>query len=51
MNTDRSHDAQQEIERMSKLYQANITQGFDMNQLRLIRTLGQGMNGAVSLEF
>ena len=51
MNTDRAHDAQQEIERMSKLYQPNITQGFNMNQLRLIKTLGQGMNGAVSLGF
>ena len=51
MNTDRQHEAQQEIERVSKLYHANVTPGFDMNQLRLIKALGQGMNGAVSVRY
>jgi hypothetical protein len=36
---------------MSKHYQPNITAGFNMNQLELIRTLGQGMNGAVNFYF
>lgn len=50
-DTNRQHDVQQEIERISQRYRANITPGFDMSQFRLIRTLGQGMNGAVDFFF
>ncbi len=50
-NTDRQHEAQREIERVAQRYQANVTSGFDITQVRLIRTLGQGMNGAVSFIF
>jgi hypothetical protein len=44
-------DTQQAIERLSKSYRPNITSGFNIDQLRLIRTLGRGMNGAVSVRF
>ena len=44
-------NAQREIERVSKCYRPNITSGFDINQFRLIHTLGQGMNGAVRIYF
>lgn len=47
---DRTHDVQQQIERISKHYRPNITHGFDINQFRMIRSLGQGMNGAVRAE-
>ncbi|CAF0802757.1 unnamed protein product [Adineta steineri] len=40
---------QKAIERVSKCYRPNITTGFNINQLQLISTLGQGMNGAVYL--
>jgi hypothetical protein len=43
-------DAQNAIERLSKSYRPNITSGFDINSLKLIRSLGQGMNGSVSLD-
>jgi hypothetical protein len=36
---------------MSKRYRPNITSGFDVNQFRLIRTLGHGMNGEVRISF
>ncbi|CAF1201950.1 unnamed protein product [Rotaria sordida] len=48
-STDRQQDVQKEIERISKCYRSNITSGFDINQFRLIRTLGKGMNGVVYL--
>ncbi|CAM4858651.1 unnamed protein product [Rotaria socialis] len=47
--TDRQQDVQQAIERISKSYRPNVTSGFSINQFRLLRTLGHGMNGAVYL--
>ena len=41
-------DAMNAIEKISKDYQPNVTSGFDVNNFRLIRALGQGMNGSVS---
>lgn len=48
-NTERAQDTQQAIERVSKGYRPNVTSGFSIDQVRLIRSLGQGMNGAVSV--
>ncbi|CAF5188067.1 unnamed protein product, partial [Rotaria magnacalcarata] len=45
---DRQRDAQNAIERISKCYRPNITSGFAVSHLKLLRALGQGMNGAVS---
>jgi hypothetical protein len=39
---------QNAIERISKSYRPNITAGFDVKNYKLIRALGQGMNGSVS---
>jgi hypothetical protein len=46
-HTDRQQDAQNAIDRISKCYRPNITTGFDVKHFRLIRSLGQGMNGSV----
>ncbi|CAF4795893.1 unnamed protein product, partial [Rotaria magnacalcarata] len=46
---DRQRDAQNAIERISKCYRPNITSGFAVSHLKLLRALGQGMNGAVYL--
>ncbi|CAF4443753.1 unnamed protein product, partial [Adineta steineri] len=48
-NTDQVGDAQSAIDRISKRYRPNITSGFDISHFRLIRSLGQGMNGSVSI--
>ncbi|CAF0755327.1 unnamed protein product [Adineta steineri] len=48
-NTDQVGDAQSAIDRISKRYRPNITSGFDISHFRLIRSLGQGMNGSVYL--
>jgi hypothetical protein len=48
-HTDRQQDAQQEIEDLSKNYQPNITRGFDIKHFKLLRALGQGMNGSVRI--
>ncbi|CAF0939028.1 unnamed protein product [Adineta ricciae] len=48
-NIERANDTQQEIERVSKCYRHNVTSGFSVDQVRLIRSLGHGMNGAVYL--
>jgi hypothetical protein len=48
-HTDRQQDAQKAIERISRCYRPNITAGFDINHFRLIRALGQGMNGSVRI--
>ncbi|CAF3157421.1 unnamed protein product [Rotaria socialis] len=48
-HTDRQRHAQNAIERISKCYRPNITSGFDVSHLKLLRALGQGMNGAVYL--
>lgn len=44
---DPQQDAKRAIERMSKCYRPNITPGFDVKHFKLIRSLGQGMNGSV----
>ena len=44
----RESNVENAIERLSKSYQPNITSGFDIKHFRLIRSLGQGMNGSVS---
>jgi len=48
-HTDRQQDAQNAIDRISKCYRPNITTGFDVKHFRLIRSLGQGMNGSVRI--
>jgi len=50
-NTEQFDDTQQQIEQISKRFQPDVTSDFDIKQVRLIRTLGQGMNGAVSFHF
>lgn len=47
-HVDRTNEIEQQIERISKHYQPNITSGFNIDQFRFIRSLGEGMNGAVS---
>jgi hypothetical protein len=47
-DNEQKQDAMNAIEKISKGYQPNITSGFDVNHFRLIRALGQGMNGSVS---
>ncbi len=49
-HTGLQQDAQQAIERMSKAYEPNITRGFDIKHFKLIRALGQGMNGSVRID-
>ncbi|CAF3426710.1 unnamed protein product [Rotaria sp. Silwood1] len=46
-NVDRQQDTRNAIERISKCYRPNITAGFDISHFKLIRSLGQGMNGSV----
>ncbi|CAF0852280.1 unnamed protein product [Rotaria sp. Silwood1] len=48
-NVDRQQDTRNAIERISKCYRPNITAGFDISHFKLIRSLGQGMNGSVYL--
>lgn len=45
---DRENNVENAIERLSKKYEPNITSGFDIKHFRLVRSLGQGMNGSVS---
>lgn len=39
--------AAERISKISSKYRPSITRGFDINHFRLIRSLGQGMNGSV----
>jgi hypothetical protein len=45
---DRDVNTRQAIERISARYRPNITVGFELDQIELIRTLGRGMTGSVS---
>lgn len=47
---DRMREAKTAIERISKSYKPNVTSGFDLSNFRILRPLGQGMNGAVSFQ-
>ena len=47
-NPERQPNITEGIERASKIYRPSITPGLNFNQFRIIRVLGQGMNGSVS---
>ncbi|CAF1269791.1 unnamed protein product [Adineta ricciae] len=42
-------EAQEAIQRVSKVYSPNITAGFDLNQIQILEILGRGMTGSVYL--